>query len=626
MISQPDSAADKPPGRRLPLPERLPHLEGRRGTIVRVLYLVVALATLVVISGSFWFNARDYFGNMPAAAAYGFRTVTEPEGPVIAGVSSSEGIASGLRRGDRFLAIDGEPLAADANEFTIGDRLASDSDGRVTLAMRSGDGRTSTHVLNRRPVTSATREPVTGMPLWLFIAIGFTGTQLPLLAWSAASILLAIRRPRDPEAMLLAFAALLVCVPPAGFWLSALLGIGQPVRELIGNLGACMLLAAITGFPDGRFPNLAARITALLIVLLACALLLDAAGIRLPLGMGFLACNLAILVSVRLRFRGGGAQIERQQMKWAVFGFVAALALLLPLQVATQAGLLGDEGLMPFLADYVVINLGLLLIPAGLLVSLLRYRLYDAEAAISRSAGYAILTLLVGATFAASAEALEYFFENSLGQQGSALPGAIAAALAVVLITPLNQRIQNWAERRFQKGLLHLRRDLPECVGDMRETSGREPLLAEALERMSSAVRASHSAVLLGGEAVAVREIAKEAAEAWAGQAGLDAAIETLDCDRSDALFPMRIPLRIRHGAREPIGWVLLGPRPDGSFYGKDEREALAEVADPLARALQVVMLREEREAVQERRLKAIEEKLARALRALAGPNARAAI
>jgi hypothetical protein len=59
----------------------------------------------------------------------------------------------------------------------------------------------------------------------------------------------------------------------------------------------------------------------------------------------------------------------------------------------------------------------------------------------------------------------------------------------------------------------------------------------------------------------------------------------------------MRVPLRVRHLGGAPIGWILLGPRPDGSFYGKDEQEALAEIADPVARAVQIVLLREKREA-----------------------------
>ena len=44
------------------------------------------------------------------------------------------------------------------------------------------------------------------------------------------------------------------------------------------------------------------------------------------------------------------------------------------------------------------------------------------------------------------------------------------------------------------------------------------------------------------------------------------------------------------------MGWLLLGPRPDGTLYGRDERRALDEVADPIARALQVVLTRVERD------------------------------
>ena len=70
-----------------------------------------------------------------------------------------------------------------------------------------------------------------------------------------------------------------------------------------------------------------------------------------------------------------------------------------------------------------------------------------------------LLTLLIGLTFAVSAKTLEYLVETWLGQEAGGLSGAIAAGLAVLLVTPLNARIQDWAERRFQKDLLMLRRD-----------------------------------------------------------------------------------------------------------------------------------------------------------------------
>jgi hypothetical protein len=259
--------------------------------------------------------------------------------------------------------------------------------------------------------------------------------------------------------------------------------------------------------------------------------------------------------------------MARQQIKWAVFGFCAALALILPAQTLISAGAVGTTGVLPSLIDRIVFPFAMMLMPIGLLVSLLRYRLYDADTMVSRSAGYAVLTLLLAGTFGASAKMIEWFFETSFGRDAGAIPGAIGAGLAVVLITPMHNRIHRWAERRFQKALLHLRRDLPDCVGDLRETAGLPELLDEVLARVEAGTRAVRSAVVIEGERVAER-----------GDGGAD--------------FPVSIPLRVEY-QRAEIGSLLVGPRPDGSAPGKDEREALAEVADPIARAVRIVRLRE---------------------------------
>jgi hypothetical protein len=135
-----------------------------------------------------------------------------------------------------------------------------------------------------------------------------------------------------------------------------------------------------------------------------------------------------------------------------------------------------------------------------------------------------------------------------------------------VLITPMHRRIQDWAERRFQKALLHLRRDLPDCVGDLRETAGMAELLGDVLARVEAGTRAVRSAVVIDGQTVAARG--------------------------GEGDYPLSIPLRISHQETE-VGALLVGPRPDGSAPGKDEREALTEVADPIARAMRIVGVRE---------------------------------
>jgi len=86
-------------------------------------------------------------------------------------------------------------------------------------------------------------------------------------------------------------------------------------------------------------------------------------------------------------------------------------------------------------------------------------------------------------------------------------------------------------------------------------------------------------------------------------------------CESGDALFRVRVPLC--SGSQACVGWLLVGPRPDGSSLGDDERDALVEVADPITRAIRIVTKRdaEEREVAAliddcRRRIEAIEDRL----------------
>ena len=615
----------------VPAPKRswsLPVLSGRRATIVLASYVVAALVILTVIAGSFWFNARDFFGNMPTAAEYGFRTRTNDGVPVIASVTRREPGRSDLREEDRILSIDGTALPADATEFTVAEHLNADEDGHANIVTRSADGSIRTHLIDRTPVTSSTIEPSAGMPLWLFIAIGFTSAQLPLLVWLGASLFLAWRRPRDSEAMLLAFAFLLLCITRgSAFWLNAFAGVPVTAIVIAENLGGGLTMLAIAAFPDGRFANIYSRLAVLLILILSILVfvveLTDVPGRVMDVVALFGVA--AVLASVWQRYRRTADQTQRQQIKWAVFGFCAAMLLFLPVLLAATAGVIPDDGPMPIILYQVVVQFGWLLIPIGLLISLMKYRLYDADAAISRSAAYATLTLVLAALFAASAEGLEWLFQANFDRDAGALPNAIAAGVAVLAITPLNSRIQKWAEWRFQRDLVRLRRDLPDCVADMREISSLDRLLETILEKVMDGVHAERAAILIGRDVAATRAVGEEETRDWIGTVQFDPAVESLDCDRDDDLFPMRVPLRIRHDADGNFGWLLLGPRPDNSFYGRDELETLAELADPISRGIQIVLVREAREAEADRqrashdeRLTLLEQKLAEALGVIA--------
>jgi hypothetical protein len=230
--------------------------------------------------------------------------------------------------------------------------------------------------------------------------------------------------------------------------------------------------------------------------------------------------------------------------------------------------------------------------------------------------------VLLGAVFAGSAEVVKLLIEQVLDQDAGMIPAAVAAALATLVISPAHHRLRKWASRRFQHSLDHMRRDLPLAAGDRRETATLDELLADLLARIALGTRAQRLAVLLRDDAAftaaAYHGATAGEIDAWLATRVLDDHGQPLDCDRDDPWFPLRIPLRGDDPERTLIGWLLLGPRPDGSFYGRDEREALAEIADPVARAIRIVEQREAREQQmqaqqrrQQRRIAALERKLA---------------
>ena len=177
--------------------------------------------------------------------------------------------------------------------------------------------------------------------------------------------------------------------------------------------------------------------------------------------------------------------------------------------------------------------------------------------------------------------------------------------------------MHRWAERRFQKPLIRLREGLPECVADLRESASVKHLLAAIMVRVQAGVRSRCEAIVLlekGKPAVAgTRAVPLKAVRLW--QAGWRAPLgdRTLDCARRDPVFPLRVRLCIESGDEaETIGWLLLGPRPDGSFFGKDEREALEAIAGPVARAIHTAQVRQAREERAEKRLTGLETLIAK--------------
>ncbi|HTU11507.1 MAG TPA: hypothetical protein VMG08_11495 [Allosphingosinicella sp.] len=570
---------------RLRFPNALPGIEGRWVVPVKaVWFALLALALLGTTFGT-WAMGTAMRDSNRVWAELGLRSTPGEGQSLMVHPFGSAGRQAGIAPNSLLLAINGTPIIQ-GNEKAVLDRA-----GPSPMLRLASPGEAPRELrLVRDPRNALAGDP--GLPFsYATLQNIILGSAFAInIAFLSVAILLFRRRPRDPVAMLLSAGMLLIVGSDIGALPFAFLETFQ--GHAVG-LGWTMIVIALFAFPNGRFYP---RWT-LIGVPLALLYLADRyfqVAIGYPLYLILMGLAVAAIAHRYVVLPPGPA---RQQVKWSLLGFAAGLACSVALSAsASIAARFVDDAAASMwlqLANVFFYTGAFVTFALGLLVSLLRYRLYDADAAISRSAGYAVLTLLLAGTFGASAKLIEWFFETSFGADAGALPGAIGAGLAVVLITPMHNRIHGWTERRFQKALLRLRRDLPDCVGDLRETAGMAELLDEILTRILAGTRAVRAAVVIEGETVAAR-----------GEGGAD--------------FPVSVPLRVEY-QRMDIGALRVGPRPDGSAPGKDERDALAEIADPIARAVRIVRLREAKQHRQESEMAELRASLERLTRSDAG-------
>ena len=443
--------------------------------------------------------------------------------------------------------------------------------------------------------------------LWwglLLAAIGVTirglfgpGSNLLILALGLAKsiVLVAVaailfrRRHRDPVAALLGLSFLLWTISSSGSFTS------PPVwLALADRLRFLPFALALLLFPDGEW---SLRRTAPITLSIAAVFAIGAAEtlgllqtrLYLPLAVG---CVLLALASLLARYRSQPLATQ-QQLKWVTLGLVLGIALILS---ARAGAALANPATMPMAGTLLLESLfqsGIVVIALGFLTSLLRYRLYDAEAAISRSAAYAGLTLALVATFAASEAIIQSLGQRYFGPNVGELSGGIAAAIAALLLTPLNNRISNWAEERFQRDLIRLKSELPELLATMAGGCSLARLGSAVLPHIQEAVHATRTALVIHGRPVAVRGVNKEIVARWLRQSPAPLSVGMI-CRTGCSVFP--VTLDLGSPASTGSAQLLLGPRPDGSTIGKDELEAMTDIARSLRQAISQTAERQQAE------------------------------
>jgi len=363
--------------------------------------------------------------------------------------------------------------------------------------------------------------------------LGASGGSLPIpftAAYGVVGLVVAVRRPANPLGwLLLGTAAFITLSEAASFytvadyrlhhgglplgWLAVLLQPGWAPGIVL--IGLVVLL-----FPDGHLPSPRWRWVIAPYLLLGAAwlggaYLLSAAAlaghhVQVDSGGNLLALDqstgqaawwdrldslffpvqlitvLIALASQAISLRRATGE-RRQQLKWLLAG--AAVCVV---GGALTALLNGSHGVLAVIGALAV--LGLLALPVGIGVGILKYRLLDIDRIISRTLAYALLTGLLVGVYAG----LVLLATGVLGLRSTWAVAASTLA-AAALFSPLRKRVQRVVDRRFNRARFDADQIVTAFAARLKEAVDLDPVHDDLVGTVSGALEPAHVSVWING-------------------------------------------------------------------------------------------------------------------------------
>ena len=228
-------------------------------------------------------------------------------------------------------------------------------------------------------------------------------------------------------------------------------------------------------------------------------------------------------------------------------------------------------------------------LPLGLLIALTRFRLWEADTVITRSAAYAVVTLVVGVVWAVSSDLLKMAIEEVIGRESQAGATTAGAVIAAGIFSPTQSLVLGWTRKRFG-GPLDRIRDAPERMKKWALTETPAEVATRALAIIDDVIHPSASAIVLNSavsrDLIAARNVSST----------------------DDPELIEKLSLIDDEG---PVGTLLLGRRSDRNRYNRQQLEAVEELIPALAGALRIARSHHSRESVMQQRLDEMAARLA---------------
>jgi hypothetical protein len=193
------------------------------------------------------------------------------------------------------------------------------------------------------------------------------------------------------------------------------------------------------------------------------------------------------VLGLATRFRRSTG-VERQQLKWFTYAAIVDVLLI----VVWTLNVL--DPLLNTLSAFLIASF-----PIAIAIAILRYRLYDIDRVVSRTIGYAIITGILGVTFAGVVLLVQAVVNPLLPQVAATGTPAIAASTlaAAALFQPLRRRVQAAVDRRFDRARVDRERSVVGLSNRLRDAVELDVIRADLLTTIDSTVRPASMSVWL---------------------------------------------------------------------------------------------------------------------------------
>ena len=176
------------------------------------------------------------------------------------------------------------------------------------------------------------------------------------------------------------------------------------------------------------------------------------------------------VASLVVRYRRSVGAI-RLQMKWLLVTVGLPIVVFILLALAEELLGLSFSNLL-YAAMY-------LAIPAGLGISLLRYRMFDVDTVIRKTAVYGALTVLLALTYFGIVILMQRVLAPVTGE--STIAVVLSTLLIAALFLPLRRRVQDAIDRRFYRRKYDAEKVLAAFAATARDETDLDALTAELI-------------------------------------------------------------------------------------------------------------------------------------------------